>query len=277
MMKRILAGLVIVAGAAVAEGPSDPSLTQMANDISAPYNQPGSAYQAAQAQQNAQWDAARAASSPPAYTFQGSTEGTPGSRGVNADGLGGRLTSALSGAQGVGGDVNTLFTGARNARDLFDAANLLDRALDSRYEPDLSAEGAPDVPASRCGTSDDCNQCYSQTFDSLDTMRMNLEKLRVAGKATADVVSKSYATGDGLAGLTGLGALQWQHERAGIAQKFEHFKGTYDSKYEGMMRGLKAVLDRWNSCEAQYGERDWYARFGFLYYQFLRDKYKRNF
>ena len=109
-------------------------------------------------------------------------------------------------------------------------------------------------------------------------MRFNLEKLRVAGQATSDYVAKSYALGDGLAGVTGVAALQWQVERAGIAKSFEHFeKGTYDRKYEEMMKSLKGVLDRWDACEGQYGERDWYARFGFLYYQFMRDKYKRNF
>jgi hypothetical protein len=48
-------------------------------------------------------------------------------------------------------------------------------------------------------------------------------------------------------------------------------------KYDGLMKGLKSVMDHWNECEAQVGERDWYVRFGYLYEQFTRDKYKRAF
>ena len=177
----------------------------------------------------------------------------------------------------VGGAIDTAFSGARNASDWFDAKNLLDQEADRHYEPDLTGEGAPDIPATLCGASTDCNQCYYRVFNGLNTMRYNLEKLRVAGQATSDFVKISYATGDGLAGVTGVAALKWQSERVGIAEKFDHFKDTYDRKYDGMMKGLKDVMDRWDACEGQYGERDWYARFGFLYYQFMRDKYKRNF
>jgi hypothetical protein len=29
-------------------------------------------------------------------------------------------------------------------------------------------------------------------------------------------------------------------------------------------------------CEAQYGTPDWYDRFGFIYFEFMRDAYKRK-
>jgi hypothetical protein len=183
----------------------------------------------------------------------------------------------VSDSNTIGSAINSAFSGARNAGDWWDASNLLDQVTDPTYMPDLSGQGAPDVPESLCGASADCNLCFSRVVYGLDTMRINLEKLRVAGQATSDLVSKSYSLGDGLSGVTGLGALKWQQERAGIAKNFDKFKVTYDAKYEGMMKGFKAVLDRWDACEAQYGERDWYSRFGFLYYQFMRDRYKRNF
>ena len=44
-----------------------------------------------------------------------------------------------------------------------------------------------------------------------------------------------------------------------------------------MMTGLRNALMQWDRCEASFGERDWYARFGFLYMTFMEDKYKRNF
>jgi hypothetical protein len=209
-------------------------------------------------------------------------------RASNASGMAGRLDGSgsnpgkslgptLDAAKNVQRDLNTVMTGARNAADLWDASNLLDKVTDRNYEPDLSGEGAPEVPASLCGPSEACNECYTTVFENLDAVRMSLEKMRIAGTATDDYVKKSYALGDGLSGVTGLAALQWQKERAGIGKAFEHFKGTYDTKYEGLMKSLKDTMDKWNACEAQYGERDWYARFGFLYYQFMRDRYKRSF
>jgi hypothetical protein len=253
-MKRALAFLAfgLVASVTIADTHSsspaaDPSLAAMADDIESSYwNQQGKLM-------------------PPAPADSGAKSGSTSSG------------NPLSDSTSIGGAINSAFSNARNISDWWDDSNLLDQATDSHYQPDLSGEGSPDIPASLCGASDECNQCYARVFSGLDNMRMNLEKLRVAGRATSDLVSKSYALGDGLSGVTGVAALQWQYERAGIAKNFEHFKGTYDSKYEGMMKGLKDVMDRWDACEGQYGERDWYARFGFLYYQFMRDKYKRNF
>lgn len=243
-MRRIAALFTLALGATAAiSGSPDPSLSRMVDDIETAYGR-------------SLPSGGAAASTPPGAS--------------KAEGL-------IAAAQPHVGDFNTLLTGARNAADLWDASNLLDKATDPNYEPDLSGEGAPDVPASLCGASEDCNACYASVFEGLDGARLNLEKLRVAGMATGDYVRKSIALGDGLSGVTGLAALEWQKQRVGINKAFDHFKGTYDSKYEGMMKNLKDVMDRWNACEAQYGERDWYPRFGFLYYQFLRDKYKRNF
>ena len=256
-MNRLIFLLVLAAGAPIATAETgDPSLARMAQDIENNYRG-----------EQAQLSNRTAAPKYDEGEWKHSDEKSEGNPGKNA----------LSDSNAVGGAVNTVFSGARNASNWWDASNLLDQEADRHYEPDLSGEGAPDIPATLCGASADCNQCYARAFDGLYNMRFNLEKLRVAGQATSDYVAKSYALGDGLAGVTGVAALQWQVERAGIAKSFEHFKGTYDRKYEEMMKSLKGVLDRWDACEGQYGERDWYARFGFLYYQFMRDKYKRNF
>ncbi len=31
-----------------------------------------------------------------------------------------------------------------------------------------------------------------------------------------------------------------------------------------------------STCEAQYGVPDWYDRFGYMYFEFMRDKYRRS-
>jgi len=191
--------------------------------------------------------------------------------------LGDYASEGASKASSVGGSINSATSNLRNAHDWLDSSQLLDRTLDGKYEPDFSPAGSPDTPTSQCGASAECNACFAQALDKLDNQRLNLERLRLLGKATSDYVAKSIALGDGLSGATGLAALQWQHERTGINKEFDKFKNSYDTKYKGMMAGLKNVLMGLDACESSFGERNWYNRFGFIYYQFLEEKYKRNF
>jgi hypothetical protein len=196
---------------------------------------------------------------------------------ANVDYAKAAVSEGIGKAKSLGGQINSAAGDLRNAHDWLDSSQLLDRTLDGKYEPDFSPAGAPDTPTSQCGASADCNACFAQALDKLDNQRLNLERLRLLAKATSDYVAKSIALGDGLSGATGLAALQWQHERTGINKEFEKFKNSYDTKYKGMMAGLKNVLMGLDACEASFGERNWYNRFGFIYYQFMEDKYKRNF
>ena len=211
----------------------------------------------------------------------GRTPLDPESFGGGSKGGAGKATTTdrnpLSDSSTAGSAINSFFGSTRNARDFIDSYQLLDSATDRNYDVDLSGSGAPDVPYSLCASNPECEACYSSARGSLNGMRLNLERLRVAGKATSDFVAKSLALGDGLSGATGLAALEWQRQCTGINREFDHFKGTYDTKYQGMMTGLRNALVQWDRCEASFGERDWYARFGFLYMTFMEDKYKRNF
>src|SRR5262249_10898965 len=112
---------------------------------------------------------------------------------------------------------------------------------------------------------------------NLEKVRYDLEIMRTVGEATKDFVAKSIALGDGLSGMTGAAALQWQVERGGINKQVDKFKQTYDTEHNRLMESLRNALDKYDACESKYGERDWYGRFAFLYYQFMFDKYKRSF
>ena len=195
----------------------------------------------------------------------------------------GNIGSAGSVSSSIGDGINAAFT----FRDLLEksaaASSLLDQAIDGTLEPDLDGytRSQPDTPNSLCTKRNtdgaECGKCFMAAGDTLTTARYNLEKLRVSGLATKEYVSAKIAVGDGLSGLTGLAALEWQKQRSGINKQFDKYKITYDGKYEEMMRGLQTAMTRYDSCESQFGERDWYNRFGFLYVQFMADKYKRNF
>lgn len=50
-----------------------------------------------------------------------------------------------------------------------------------------------------------------------------------------------------------------------------------DAKYEELVEELRGSLDQIAACEEEvYGEKDWYNRFGFIYYQFMADRYRRS-
>lgn len=177
---------------------------------------------------------------------------------------------------GPGSGINTAFEALRNIEDLYRQHRHLD-ASDAQYEPDMSGQGAPAVPYTLCRGNAECTSCYEDANARLYTMRYNLERLRIAGQSTNDYVKSAIAVGDGLSGMTGYAALEWQTQRVRINRQFDGFKRTYDNKYEGMMTSLRDVLSRWDRCERQFGMPDWYNRFGFLYMTFMQDKYKRNF
>jgi hypothetical protein len=141
---------------------------------------------------------------------------------------------------------------------------------------DLGDAGAPSVPTS-CADSAQCGQCFTDAQRRLDGMRINLERLRCVYTATANFTRASIAFGDSSSGVHGVIGLEWQTQKAGIQQAFESLKHTYDVKYGQMLPNLRASLEGLGECEARYfNEHDWYSRFGFIYYTFMADRYKRS-
>jgi hypothetical protein len=141
---------------------------------------------------------------------------------------------------------------------------------------DLSAAGAPSMPSNCAGNNSACGQCYSQAYRELNGMRVNLERLRCTYRAYKRYVDAAVAFGDNASGIHAVTGLAWQNERGGIMQEMDKLNQTYDAKYQAMMPNLQQALQKVGACEAQfYNERDWYNRFGFIYYTFMSDRYKR--
>ena len=89
--------------------------------------------------------------------------------------------------------------------------------------------------ATLCVRVEDVNATTASSTGS--TPCATTSRLRVAGQATERFREEAIATGDGLAGVTGVArSLKWPTRAVGIAEKFDHFKDTYDRKYDGMMR-----------------------------------------
>lgn len=141
---------------------------------------------------------------------------------------------------------------------------------------DLGDAGAPSVPTS-CADSDACGECFTSAQRRLDGMRINLERLRCVYNAAADFTRAAISFGDTTSGIHGVMGLAWQNERAGIQEAFEHLKHSYDEKYGQMLPNLRGALDAIGQCEARFfNNPDWYNRFGFMYFTFMSDRYKRR-
>lgn len=164
---------------------------------------------------------------------------------------------------------------------------------DAPFEPDLDPGEMPRLPG-HCtdgpsettvaslpdqtadDVGDDCT-CYKQAYDDLAFVRRYLEKLRAIYGSTTNYSSKMIAFGDSMAGIHGGFGVAWPAERLGIEESVVNLGKTYDKKYEAYLETLKAALMKIDQCEAQYhDEHNWYSRFGFIYYTFMADRYRRS-
>jgi hypothetical protein len=166
--------------------------------------------------------------------------------------------------------LNNLLTGLRNARELYDA---LPGLSPGACAPDFSTNAQAMIPSS-CPDAN-CSACYTSASNELNFVRMQLGRLWCIYTNTKNFNNAAIAFGDNASGIHAVTGLAWQYERAGIVETYNHFKGTYDKKYIDLIGSLQRALMQISSCENEYGEPDWYQRFGFIYYEFMKERYKR--
>ena len=174
-------------------------------------------------------------------------------------------------SEGIG-NLNTAMSIASSAQDLYNATLALDN---NECVPDLSVDAAHMMPTS-CQESGACQTCYTSAYRELTFIRRQLARLRCIYMNTRTFNESALAFGDNTSGIHAVTGLSWQSARAGIVEEYNHFKQTYDNKYEGMMGTLQQALMDISHCEDQYGQHDWYQRFGFIYFEMMKEKYKRT-
>jgi hypothetical protein len=146
---------------------------------------------------------------------------------------------------------------------------------DAGLKVDVSPKGMPRVP-SKCAESAGCGSCFAKGQADLKQLRFSLEKLRAIGSWTDKFTKKSIAFGDSVSGVHGVAGLGWQPERARIQESYDQFGKAYDAKYEELIGDLEASLRQIGQCEAKhFNTPDWYDRYGFIYYTFMADRYRR--
>ena len=151
------------------------------------------------------------------------------------------------------------------------------RALNTRdapFDPSVHPDGAPDLPVS-CASSD-CTACYREAQTALNSAMFTLGRLRTLYLRTKTFVDNAIAFGDSSSGIHAVVGLAWQKEKKGIQDSMAGMNTAFDRKKPELMTALKTALDKIGACEAQfYSNPDWYNRFGFIYYQFMDQKYAR--
>lgn len=135
--------------------------------------------------------------------------------------------------------------------------------------------GSPRIPTF-CEGSEECQSCYSTARAKFNQVRGTFEQLRVIYSCGMQEINSALAFGDTASGVHGVVGLAWKAERTKIEKSVETLQKAYDSKYADLDRRLYDSMIELGMCEAQYGEPDWYDRFGYMYYEFLTDKYKRS-
>lgn len=171
-------------------------------------------------------------------------------------------------------DIGSLVNeNVRNLQELQSAFQHLNPG-DSRYDPNYNPEGQPEVPIS-CETAE-CQQCYEQSIRRLTHVRVTFEQLRAIYQSTKDMADKAMAFGDSASGVHALSGLSWQYSKRGIEEEMAKLGRSYDEKYKGLLGTLRSALDQMATCEREHFDNpDWYNRFGFIYYTFMEDRYRR--
>ena len=168
--------------------------------------------------------------------------------------------------------LGNILKAVNSAGELYDATTALDN---NECIPDLTTDASALMP-SGCDEEGDCNTCYEKAVTGLNHVRKNLARMSCLRINTKNYVESAISFGDDVSGIHGAMGIAWQNQRKGIKDVYEKFKKTYDSKYIEMMQSLEAGLKEISKCEAQFGMKDWYQKAGFIYFEMMKERYKRS-
>jgi hypothetical protein len=139
--------------------------------------------------------------------------------------------------------------------------------------PGSGSLGGPrdkDDPNKRAGC-----KCLQNAYKKLEETRLRLETLRVITDRLDRNTNYYINWGDDVSSVHGVVGIVWQEKKVEILKAMKKFDGTYDAKYHEMIPDLYKNLIEIDRCEALLGFENWYSNAGFIYYEFMREKYKR--
>lgn len=212
------------------------------------------------------------------------------SMGDLADNIG-KMDSGLNLSDYAGLGANAARAGY-SGRRMMEAYEKLSDA-DADAEPELDPEGMPRMPSHCAPSSTDDGgdltmdagevrdregcECFKKAYERLRFVRRQFEKLRRVYVSTRNYVDWAKAFGDDVSAIHGAAGLAWQAQKLSIMKSMDELRQSYDEQYERGMESLKTALDMIARCEAEhFDEPDWFNRFGFIYYQFMAERYRRS-
>lgn len=126
-----------------------------------------------------------------------------------------------------------------------------------------------------CEDQEGCDKCFLAAREQFNLSRYYLTRLATIHSCTIQMTDSAKAFGDSFSSATKSG-LGWYDARLKIEESVKSLNKAYDAKYAELMGDLGNSMADMAVCEAQYGLEDWYDRFGFMYFEFVKDKYKRE-
>ncbi|PKA82823.1 hypothetical protein ATE92_0962 [Ulvibacter sp. MAR_2010_11] len=123
--------------------------------------------------------------------------------------------------------------------------------------------------------SSNCAGCFGNSRRDFNEARYKLEMLAGIYKCAKTYSNAAIALGDNTSGIHAVTGIVWQQERAKIMKDVQKMEEEYDKTYSYLMQELRDSMMELNLCEEQYGVEDWFDRFGFMYFEFMQEKYRR--
>jgi hypothetical protein len=201
--------------------------------------------------------------------MQDITDGVPGGLGEDVRTAAGEMGGAAATAAGHMRDLQDRL---QDAAELYNAMQVLDQ---NECTPDFSQDASALMPSS-CTGDQGCTDCYGEALEKLDANRRGLARMLCIYNNTKTFKDRAITFGNNLSSIGGGVGFGWQKAKRDIEMSYENFKQSYDRKYADFMTALQRSLAMVSECEARYGIRDWYQKFGFMYFEFLQQKYKRT-
>lgn len=181
-------------------------------------------------------------------------------------------TNAANAINDAIGHFNTVVGLYNDAQELYNTSQALSSG---ECSPDFSTS-ASSMMSTSCKREDECAECYRKAVGELNFVRRQLGRLGCIYQNTKNFTNSAIAFGDNASGIHAVTGLSWQSARGEIVATMNHFKQTYDKKYSDLIGALERALREIDKCENKYGQEGWFQRSGFIYLEFLKDKYRRN-
>ncbi|MEO8549116.1 MAG: hypothetical protein ABI678_04065 [Kofleriaceae bacterium] len=191
-----------------------------------------------------------------------------------------RLSEFTNNMSDLSGQMSDIAGGVSNGLNVigqltetFTALTDLDQTLHDTIRDDHSG---PEVPTG-CGTGsarESCSECYTHAYNEINFVRNTLNRLRTILSRTLNYIRNAEGLGDSVSGIHGVSGLSWQYAKGGIEQTKAHLLQTSTAKYQALVQSMRHALDMVATCERTYfNNPDWYNRYGFMYYNFIKEAY----